>query len=285
MADTYERRILRWRQARDRRLRQPDGWLSLAGLAWLREGSNRVGSDPANEVALPKGPLLVGRIEVAGGAATFVAEPGSGVLHVEEGVVGTLPLEDDREDEPTVLTVDSLKLHLIRREGALAVRIRDPDSPVLRSFRGMEYFNVDRRWRLKARFEPADPGRRVVAPNVMGTAETYRSPGTVVFEIEDRPYQLEAFQEPRETDLFIVFGDATNGAETYPGGRYLYAKPRRADGTLTVDFNKAYNPPCVFTAYATCVLPLPENRLPFRVEAGEKTYRPERRQAGLGASS
>jgi uncharacterized protein (DUF1684 family) len=266
-----EQEVMRWRAVRDRNLRRPDGWLSLAGLAWLKENRNRVGSDPAGDVVLPKGPPLIGWIEVAGDGVTFRSEPQAGVLSAGRPVT-VLPLQDDRDGTPTTLTVGRLTFHLINREGALAVRIRDPDKHVLRSFGGMEYFPFDPRWRVEAGFESAPPGQTLVAPNVLGTGETYRSPGTVVFEVEGASHRLQGFQEPREADLFIVFGDATNGTETYSGGRYLYAPPPAA-GTVVVDFNRAYNPPCVFTPYATCVLPLPANRLPIRIEAGEKAYR------------
>ncbi len=273
MPDPYEEQILRWQAARDRTLRRPDGWLSLAGLFWLPEGRSRVGSDPAGEVVLPSGPPTVGEIEIRDGRARFRADDGGSVLLNGEPI-REVALEADRRGDPTPLTVGSVILHLIEREGQLAIRVRDPDAPALRSFAGMDYFPIDPLWRIETTFEPYDPPRSGVAPNVMGTGETYDVPGALVFEVEGHRYRLEAFREPGEKDLFMVFGDRTNGAETYGGGRYLYTKPPKSTGRVVLDFNRAYNPPCVFTPFATCVLPLPENRLPIRIGAGEKAYRP-----------
>jgi uncharacterized protein len=268
----HEEQVRRWQAARDRSLRRPDGWLSLVGLFWLKEGQNRVGSDPHGDVVLPRGPPIAGSIDVRDGDAIFEADPDAGVLH-DGQPFRSLRLRTDRDGDPTRLTVDFVVFHLIDRQGGLAVRVRDPKSPVLRSFRGAEYFSIDDRWRVEAEFEPSFPPRSVLAPNVIGSGEHYEVPGTLSFEIDGHEYRLEAFREPGERNLFVVFGDLTNGAETYLGGRYVYTKAPKTTGRVVLDFNRAYNPPCVFTPHATCVLPLPENRLPIRIEAGEKAYR------------
>lgn len=273
MPTPYEREIMAWRVHRTARLTAPDGWLAVVGLAWLAEGENTVGSDPSCRVRLPGDdvPGVVGSIILRGDAATFTARPGSGVTH--QGLaVAELPLRDDLAGEPTRLRVGSVVFHLIRRYDRLAVRIRDEESPARAAFKGIDYFPIDRRWRVQARFEPHQPSRVSRVPTVLDKEETYDTPGAVAFEVKGVSCRLEAFLEPGETDLFIVFGDQTNGSETYGGGRYLYTRQADASGLVIVDFNKAYNPPCVFTPHATCALPLPENRLPVRVEAGEKRY-------------
>jgi hypothetical protein len=143
---------------------------------------------------------------------------------------------------------------------------------VLKAFTGMEYFPIAPEWRLTARFEPYTPAKTIPIPNVFGRLEDSPSPGSLVFTVDGREYRLDPVLETGETDLFIIFGDQTNGRETYGAGRFLYAKPAGPDGTTVLDFNKSYNPPCVFTPYATCPLPPPQNKLPFRIPAGEKRY-------------
>src|SRR5712691_902333 len=262
-----------WRARRRARLQSPEGWLALVGLGWLEEGENSMGSDPASRVMLPRGraPARLGSIAVRGGRVRFVAAPGVAVTHAGRPVT-TLDLVDDQAGDPTVLWVGSVSFHLISRRGGLAVRVRDSESPRIAELRGLEYFPVDPRWRLQARFHPHDEPLSLFVPNVLGTGETMRSSGTLEFDAGGSPRRLNTFLETGETELFIVFGDLTNSGETYEGGRYLYAPPPDANGHVLIDFNKAYNPPCVFTPYATCTLPVPEDRLALRIEAGEKRY-------------
>jgi uncharacterized protein len=264
-----------WRAARLARLTGPEGWLTVVGLHWLREGANPVGAGASNAVLLPVGraPDRVGTIVVSGEGASFVPDPGSPVVHAGHSVSAPLELSDDLERSPTVLELGSLRLHVIRRyRDRLAVRVRDLESPARKAFGGIEHYPVDERWRFEARFEPYDPPRISQAPTVLDMEETYPTPGALAFDHGGATHHLDAFLEPGETDLFIVFGDVTNGRETYGGGRYLYTKQADERGIVELDFNRAYNPPCVFTAHATCAIPLPQNRLPFRVEAGEKRY-------------
>ncbi len=277
MPSSHEQEVERWRAGRLRRLTGPDGWLSLVGLAWLHEGPNSIGSDPRSDVVLPggKAPAGLGTIELRDGRATLRADPDAELQHEGRPIRAALELRDDAGGaEPTVVTLGSLSFQLIRRDDALAVRVRDSENPARDGFRGIEHFPVDPRWRVEARFEPYDPPGVARAPTILGSEETYAVPGALAFRVGDAELRLEPFLEPGETDLFIVFGDLTNRSDTYEGGRYLYAEPPGPDGTVVLDFNRAYNPPCVFTPYATCALPLPENRLPIRVEAGEKRYRP-----------
>jgi uncharacterized protein len=254
------------------RLTGPDGWLSVIALAWLDEGDNSVGSGPENRVVLPGAPRRVGTVSVDHGSAVATFDRDSGVT-IDGRVVTTVDLADDSTGSPTKLRWGSLTFFLIRREDELAVRIKDSDSPARRSFVGIEYYPIDGRWRFAGRFEPSDPPVVSRVPTVLGMEEAYRVPGAVAFEREGTTHRLDAFLEEGETDLFLVFGDLTNASETYAGGRFLYTRPPDEDGIVVVDFNRAYNPPCVFTPFATCPLPLPQNRLPIRVEAGEKLYR------------
>lgn len=272
----WEDEIQAWKQLRDERLRRPDGWLTLVGFAWLAEGENAVGSDPKAPIVLPAGksPARLGILKVHQGAVEFVAA--EGVVATSKGTpVTRLTLASDHAaDGPTPIEHGPLTFTVIERAGRLAVRVRDREAATLAGFAGMDYFPLDRAWRFEGRFEPAAEVRELPIPNVLGFDEKIPSPGHVVFERDGEEHRLLALDDTGDGRLFLVFGDSTNGRETYGGGRFLYADPP-VDGRVVIDFNRAYNPPCVFTPYATCPLPPRGNRLPFPVPAGEKRYRSE----------
>ena len=268
----HEEDVLKWRANRLARLTGADGWLTVVGLAWLEEGDNWVGSGPENRVQLPRGPSRVGKITLSAGQVLAAIETDSGVTH-HAAPVTTLNLQDDSHGDPTVLRLGSLAFYVIRRGDHVAVRIKDVESPTRKSFTAIDSYPIDPRWRFEAHFETYDPSRTARVPTVTKVEETYQVPGALVFDHDGETYRIDAFLEKGETDLFLVFGDLTNRSETYGGGRYLYTRPADDRGIVVVDFNKAYNPPCVFTPFATCALPLPQNKLPIRVEAGEKVYR------------
>ena len=274
-ADPPEHRqeIERWRARRLERLKSPEGWLTLVGLFWLEPGKNAVGSDPGNRVALPAGKAapFLGTLDCSGEAVTFHAAPAAGVTSAGQPVT-TLALRSDRDGDPTPLSVGTLTFYLISRGDRLGVRVKDSDSEPRRGFHGLDYFPIDPRWRVEARFEPYAPPKKVAVPNILGSVDPEDCPGALVFTLDGKTYRLDPVLERGETDLFVIFGDRTNGTDTYGAGRFLYAPPP-VGGRTVLDFNKAYNPPCVFTPYATCPLPPPENRLAIRVEAGEKAYK------------
>jgi hypothetical protein len=262
-----------WRAARLASLRRSEGWLTLIGLFWLEPGENRIGSDPASRAVLPAGraPARLGTIELTGSRLSFRAEPGVDVT-VGGKPVTTIDLEFDASaQEPTVVRHGSLSFYVIKRGDRFGLRVKDSEARALREFRGLENFPFDESLRFVARFEPYEPAKRISVPNILGRQDSEESPGAVAFERNGKTYRLDAVREEGTEDLFIIFGDATNGHETYGGGRFLYAAPPK-DGHTVLDFNKAYNPPCVFTPYATCPLPPAQNRLTIRIEAGEKSY-------------
>jgi uncharacterized protein len=269
---TYEDDVRAERERRLSRLRDPEGWLSLVGLEWLHEGENRVGADPDADVVLPgaDAPSLAGTLLVEDGRASFVAAPRADVTH-DDALVRTIPLEDDVGGAPTTLAIGSLRFHPVRRGNRLGVRIRDRRAPALTAFHGLDYFPIDPAWRITARLE-ATVGRTLSVPDVIGLSTEEPSPGTVVFERDGVEHRLDLLEGDYDRGLFLVFGDATNGDTTYSGGLFLYTDAPDADGQLILDFNLAYNPPCVFSPFATCPLPWPENRLPIRIEAGERAY-------------
>ncbi len=271
--DSYEHELAEWRGQRVATLKGPDGWLNLAGLYWLEEGPNSFGASADNDLVAPAGSApKLGEFLVDNGTVTFRTEPGADVFLGESPVTETL-LVDDQEKEATLLTSGSLAWTVIRRMDRLGVRLRDYDHPAVTSFAGIETYAADLDWRIEARFEPyAEPRKIRVATVVEGLGWEPTVPGTLEFEAHGQALSLEAYRS--DDEFFIVFADATSGDTTYPAGRYLAADLPTAEGTTILDFNKAYNPPCVFSEYATCPLATPRNRLPVAVEAGEK-YTPK----------
>ena len=271
--EEHAAQVAAWRAARDARLRSPDGWLALVGLHWLVPGENHIGAHPANQVVLHghEIPPRIGSLWVEEGGVRLVPHAGVEVLHAGKPI-GEMVLEDDLDEHPTVLELGTLRFHLIRRGERLGVRVRDAAAPALGRFRGMESFPTDPTWRLVARLEAAAPGASLEIVDITGARSRDATPGAVAFEREGARWRIDALPGGEDGSLWLIFGDATNGTDTYAGGRFLYTEPPAADGSVVVDFNLAYNPPCVFSPYATCPLPPAQNRLPLRIEAGERSY-------------
>lgn len=268
---SYEQELEQWQAKRLTNLKSEDGWLTLIGLFWFKEGENRFGSDPTGEIVLPDGkaPAQAGTLRLASGKVTLEAKPDAKIT-LKGQPVTTLELKSDEDGEPTVLELGSLSFHVVKRGERLGLRVKDRENPARAEFKGTEYYPADKKWVVNARFEPYQPPKQVPILNVLGMETEETSPGALAFEVDGRPYKLEALKEKGEEQFFIIFADQTSGKETYRAGRYLYADPPGADGLVRLDFNRAYSPPCAFTRYATCPLPPAQNRLPLRVEAGER---------------
>jgi uncharacterized protein (DUF1684 family) len=206
-----------------------------------------------------------------GGEVTFAAAPGVEAV-ARGGPVERLVMRSDADPAPDEIAVGPLRLELIRRGDDLALRVRDPDSPRRRAFAGIAAYDVDRRWWIDARFEPHPTPLSVELEDSDGRPQIYQSPGDAVFDVDGATARLQLLLESDGRRLFILFADATNRDETYGAGRFLYA-PLPVNGRVILDFNKAFSPPCSFTAFAACPLPPATNRLPFRVTAGEKRPR------------
>ncbi len=270
-AASYEQELEQWKAKRLASLKSEDGWLALVGLFWLKEGENRFGSDPTNEIVLPDGkaPALAGTLRLAAGKVTLDAKPDAKITSRGQPVT-TLELQSDENGEPTLLEMGTLSFHVVKRGDRLGLRVKDRENPARAEFKGTDYYPADRKWVISARFEPYNPPKQVPILNVLGMETEETSPGALAFEVDGRPYRLEALKEKGEEQFFIIFADQTNKTESYGAGRYLYADPPGADGLVRLDFNRAYSPPCAFTKYATCPLPPQQNRLALRVEAGER---------------
>lgn len=271
--DDYQASVEHWRAQRIARLTAPDGWLSLTGLHWLEPGPNTLGSAADNTVVLAKAPAHLGTIEWhADDSLTLQLAAESDALIDGESKSRAI-LRDDREPKPTRVSFGSANFIVIDRGGRKALRVRDSEAETRTQFAGIESFPVDASWRITADWIPFDPPQTLETANVIGQMERYPVPGKAVFEREGRRHELlPVIEVPGDTQLFLIFADGTSGRETYGAARFLYADPPR-DGRIVLDFNKAYNPPCAFTAFATCPLAPPENRLDLRVTAGEKKYR------------
>lgn len=269
---SYDEEIIAWRKSRVQDLTGEDGWLSLAGLYWLHSGKNAIGCGASRDIVLPAGkaPDYAGSIIVTGARVTLEAAPGAGITS-DGKAVAALELQSDSAGKPTVLKLGSLSFHVIKRGDRLGLRVRDRDNPDRVSFKGIEYYPIDAGWRFEGTFVPYNPPKSIPITNILGMVEDQKSPGAVSFQVGGAAYQLDVVIEQGSKELFIMFADKTTGAETYGSGRYLYA-PMPADGKTVIDFNKAYNPPCAFTRFATCPLPPRQNRLPIAIQAGEKKY-------------
>jgi len=270
----YEKEIHDWQTHRAERLKAEDGWLSLAGLYWLQEGENRFGSDRAND-------RVIFPARIAADAGVLTMKDGHVTLDAHtpmtiggKPVAATTPLLDDSDPNgPTIVQIGTVRFQIIKRGPRYGVRIKDPEAETRTKFKGLDYFPIDPKWRVEAKFEPYNPTKKIPITDVTGMTSDSDSPGALVFSIDDHEYRIDPIlEDPKAEDLFIIVKDATSRDTTYQPGRYLYVKRPGPDGKVIVDFNKLYNPPCAFTDFATCPLPPKQNVLPIRIEAGEKRY-------------
>jgi len=259
-----EQEVIAWKERRATRLQAEDGWLSLVGLHWLNEGEN--------ELKIPhEGTKAPGKLVMKDGVVTL--RPAIPMTIAGQPVTGPVVLADDSaKDGPTIVQAGTVRFQVIKREPRYALRVKDSQAKTRTEFKGLDYYPIDPKWRVEARFEPYTPVKKIPIDDVTGRKSDSDSPGALVFTVDGKEYRIDPVLEEGSEDLFIIFRDATSKDTTYGAGRYLYAKPAGPDGKVIVDFNKAYNPPCAFTPYATCPLPPVQNRLPIRIEAGEKKY-------------
>ncbi len=270
---SYQQEIKEWQNRRLRQLTAADGWTTLVGLFWLDAGENSFGRAASNRIVMdyPGLPEQVGTFRVVGMRVSFSAAPNAAVMHAGRLVSSLGPLIDDAGGAPTLLNTGTVSFHLLKRSGRLGIRVRDSAAAARVHFQGLEYFPIDEKWRLAARFEPYQSVKTVSIATVLDMQEEMQSPGTLVFEVDGQQHRLEAVLESGATDYFVMFTDLTNGKQTYAAGRCLYVSPP-VGGAAVIDFNKAYNPPCCFTPFATCALPQPTNRLSIAINAGELKY-------------
>ncbi|MEP7354111.1 MAG: DUF1684 domain-containing protein [Acidobacteriota bacterium] len=265
-AADFQRETEQWRADRLARLKAEDGWLTLVGLFWITDGDSRVGSDSSAEVPLPASlPKQVGSITLRKGKAHF--KPAAGIAIKETD------LQPDSVAGHEVVSLGSVRFYLIERGGRFGIRVKDSNSEARVNFTGINQFPIDESWRIEGTFTPSP--HKVVFDTEVGIKQDGDSPGYVDFERDGQRYRLEPVLEDNE--LSFVIRDATSGKTTYAASRFVDAELPKgglvAGSKVVLDFNKAYNPPCVFTDYATCPLPTPQNRLRLAITAGEQMYK------------
>jgi uncharacterized protein (DUF1684 family) len=267
---TYKEELRLWDQRRVEILSGPNGWLNVRGLFWLKEGINSFGSGKENDFVFPEGKIAAkaGFFIVKDTVVTMQLLPGVEVKSKDMVVKSLVIFHPDSARQKTLET-GSLQWFVIKRSDKLGVRLRDFETEKLNSFKGIERYEADLKWWVKAKLS-VKPGKKIDMMNVLGQLNRNPVKGTLTFSVADKDYTLDAIDE--DGKLFIIFGDLTNGSETYGSGRYLYAAMPESGDEVDLDFNHAINPPCAFTEFATCLLPPKQNILPFKVEAGEKAY-------------
>jgi len=264
----YENAILQWRAKRYEGLVSENSWLALAGLHWLNEGRNLIGSNPMCEVVLPeRAPTFIGVAELKGKVVRFTAAEGVRVK-VNDRSVQKAILKSSLEAKPSFITWhETLRLVLHEHAGKYAIRIWDNERSERFNFPPLKWFPIDKHFRISARYTRYKDTQTIDHPDTLGEMVEDRIDGYVTFRFEGKTYKLDV-KEKKNHALFIKFRDETSKQETYPPSRYYHTEPVK-DGKVFIDFNYAFSPPCAFTPYATCIFAPPQNTLPFRVEAGE----------------
>jgi uncharacterized protein len=243
-------------------------WLPLAGLFWLKTGENSFGTDPKNSIVFPKGPAHAGSFALQGKTVTAAFAPGANAIIAGKPAT-TAELQPDTTGKPTIVELGNLRLHVIVRGERIGIRLKDLDSDAVRQYHGPQFFPVDLSYRVTATWLPSDGKQTVDVPNVLGDVSLTPIAGTAVFKINGQELRLTDLGGDAASGLFFVFSDPTSKTDTYPGGRFLKTEPV-TNGTVVIDFNRAYNPPCSVTPYATCPLAPKENRLTVAIPAGEE---------------
>ncbi|MDH3648561.1 MAG: DUF1684 domain-containing protein [Saprospiraceae bacterium] len=266
----YLNEIRQWHHQRIERLKAPDGWLSLVGLYWIRQGEQTFGSANDRDIRFPiNAPANIGTIALAGDSVMMQ-------------VVDDLPVTIDNEIvsnqliyktgiEAPLLGLDDLTWHIMKRGDRYALRLKDQSSPLIAAMDSIPRYPISSEWKIRAKFSPADSADTILLDDVQGMKRPYQPAGSLRFQVDSKSYEVTVLNSGEER-YFLIFGDETNGVETYGGGRYLYPNMADKDGMTYIDFNKAFNPPCAFTDFATCLLPPPQNKIPVLVEAGEMNY-------------
>jgi len=274
--ENYTATIEQMRSERATALTADRSWLTLAGLYWLQPGENSFGTAATNALQLPgtDGPANAGTFTFVDGVTTLHAEAGV-ALQVNGNAVEESLIHDDMSGSPDLITVGACSMILIKRGERYGIRLYDNNSPIRQAFTGLDWYPVNPAYRIEATFIPYEPARMISYSNILGDIVEEETTGAIEFTWDGQRCRLDAL--PRGDKFFFNFRDGTNGDSTYGAGRFLMTDGVRKEkdattGTVLVDFNLATNPYCAYTTYATCPLPPAQNRLPVRIEAGEKNF-------------
>lgn len=262
-----------WHEKQMVSLRSETGWLNLIGLYWLKEGLNTFGSGHQVDLKLESDqfPEEIGQFELIEGKVFFTPSQ-KGITSNSGEIMDRVLIFDSENGIAEALSFRSLHWVIIKRSDAYGLRLRDFEAEAVKKFEGVERFPVNLEWRIIADFVPYSPPKDIMITNVIGQTTPNPSPGYLQFEVGGKTYKIDALGSEEDEELFLIFADATSGGETYGGGRYMYVKKADASGKIILDFNKAYNPPCVYTPHATCPLPPRQNILDLAITAGHKNF-------------
>ena len=274
----WRKQLDQWRAERERELVAPDGWLTLVGLDWLKPGANSFGSAPENQIRVAGAPPHVGLFTVSGTTLQLLAPTGGfpqGLMldgnPAREGSLSADPAK------PSTLTWHTLTMVILPRGGRYALRTKDSNAPTRTAFHGLHWYAPDLHYSVVAQWIPYNPPHQLNIPTRVGTTLNLPAPGVAEFTLNGKTFRLEpVLESSRDTSLFFILRDSTSQSTTYQAARFLRTifpdHGLSQPGTLVLDFNQLYNPPCAYTPYATCPLPPEQNRLSVAIEAGEQRY-------------
>jgi len=267
----HQEEIENWYNNRIESLKSENGWLNLFGLHWFEQDSNRIGSGEGLDLKVldEDFPAFFGTFENSGNQVYFESAI-EGIQIAEDKIEDKILVFDPEMDFAPTLSYGAFRATVLKRSDLVGVRLRNLESETLADFKGIDRFPVNMEWRFEARFIPYEPSKEIPISNVLGQTYPAKAIGYLSFGYEGRIYNIDALEEGGQ--LYLIFADGTSGAETYGGGRYLYTEKADENGIVILDFNKAFNPPCVFTPYATCPLPPRQNILDLAIDAGEKNW-------------
>ncbi len=268
--DKYIVSMQEWKQNRLERLKSENGWLNLVGLYWLKEGQNPFGSNEANNIVFPKNaPEFIGTIILYKGHLSAQINEDVDVF-INDSVLKEYSINTDMDNNTTMFRTGSLRWYIIKRGDRFGIRLRDVESPLVEKLTEMPSFPIDSKWRIEAEYEKFETPKEIAIPNVLGDIEYEKCFGLLKFKIDEKEYEVMPLGNGDKESLFVIFGDETSAEETYGAGRFLSVEKPDENGKTFIDFNKATNPPCAFTEFATCPLPPKENILSVKILAGEK---------------
>ena len=265
--------LTKFRSDREATLKADNGWLTVAGLHFLNQGENRIGSDPSNDIVLdfPGVPKHAGVITMTGTSVSIKAADGQ-TLTINGKPVAQSELHGAFDNKPQdTVSFGGLTFFVHYSGPRLALRVRDQSSPIRANFTGLRWYEPNPAFRAIGTFKPYEKVKVVQIPNILGDLEPFNAVGTVTFTLGGAEHTMEAWRSGQR--LWFVFRDQTSGKETYPSARFLYTDAAKEDGKVVMDFNFAQNPPCAYNPYTTCPLPPSQNRMSIAVTAGEKKYR------------
>ena len=278
--DSWQRDLLAWREKRATNLQTPEGWLSLIGLEWLKEGDNSVGSAADNKIQIAKAPAHLGVVRLEKGGALRLLAPSGGFP--KESQVDGHPAQEQAllsDDSPnrSKLSLGGLTIIVIHRDERYGLRIKDAQAATRVGFHGLHWYAPNAAYRVRAKWIPYNPPKMIDIPTILGTVSKLPAPGVAEFAIGGKVSRLEpVLEDPESKELFFIVRDTTSKTTTYGAGRFLYTEfPDHGlsqPGEIWLDFNQLENPPCAFTPYATCPLPPTQNRLRVAIPAGEQRY-------------